>query len=146
MLFRSTCEYLLVVTNKKTAKRIRVSELDNMSRAKKGSLLIKKVKSGPYLILKCFFIDTQSQVKLKIDGEFKEIKVVDIPIMDFASTGSAISKSDIVDVVLGQSVVECKIDENETVEEIEVLDISEGQQKKVDRELTIDDFIEDFKL
>lgn len=146
VLSNDTCEYLLVVTNKKTAKRIRVSELDNMSRAKKGSLLIKKVKSGPYLILKCFFIDTQSQVKLKIDGEFKEIKVVDIPIMDFASTGSAISKSDIVDVVLGQSVVECKIDENETVEEIEVLDISEGQQKKVDRELTIDDFIEDFKL
>lgn len=146
VLSNDTCEYLLVVTNKKTAKRIRVSELDNMSRAKKGSLLIKKVKSGPYLILKCFFIDTQSQVKLKIDGEFKEIKVVDIPIMDFASTGSAISKSDIVDVVLGQSVVECKIDENETVEEIEVLDISEGQPKKVDKELTIDDFIEDFKL
>ena len=78
--------------------------------------------------------------------------------MDLASTGSTISKTAIEDTFKISDLVERKLEEkdnsketNQTEnnnQEIEVLDETDLPKTKSDKteELTIDDFIEDFKL
>ncbi len=138
-------DYLAIFTNKNTTKRIKISDLDTMSRGKKGSTLIKKVKSNPYLIFKVAPVSIHDLVNVKIDGEFRELKVTDIPIMDLASTGSTVSKKVIEDYLIVSDLKEVKIDENEEIIKPEptkeVIDdgVIEGQ-------VSIDDFVEDFKL
>ena len=58
----STHEYLTLITNNKTAKRIKISELETHNRAKKGSSLIKKVKSFDYQITKCLLTTARDEV------------------------------------------------------------------------------------
>ena len=151
-------EYLSIFTNKNTSKRIKISDLEEMTRAKKGSTLIKKVKSTNYEITNVIPVNIHDVVSLKTDGDFKEVKATEIPIMDLASTGSTISKTTIEDTFKISDLVERKLEEkdnsketNQTEnnnQEIEVLDETDLPKAKSDKteELTIDDFIEDFKL
>ena len=96
----STHEYLTLITNNKTAKRIKISELETHNRAKKGSSLIKKVKSFDYQITKCLLTTARDEVCIKADSEIKILKNSEIPIMDMKSTGSNISKYNIDDAFL----------------------------------------------
>ena len=144
-------EYITVFTNKNTSKRIKISELDQMTRAKKGSTLIKKVKSTNYKITNAISVNNRDVVSLKTDGEFKEIKTTELPIMDLSSTGSTICKTKIEETFKVAELVERKIELNQNAtpkkeevkreEEIELPALKEENQ-----ELTIDDFIDDFKL
>ena len=148
-------EYITVFTNKNTSKRIKISELDTMTRAKKGSTLIKKVKSTNYKITNAISVNNRDVVSIKTDGDFKEIKTTELPIMDLSSTGSTISKTTIEESFKVAELVERKIELNviegqklkpkdeptNEVEEIELLKTKEENQ-----ELTIDDFLDDFKL
>ena len=144
-------EYIIVFTNKNTSKRIKISELDQMTRAKKGSTLIKKVKSTNYKITNAISVNNRDVVSLKTDGEFKEIKTTELPIMDLSSTGSTICKTKIEETFKVAELVERKIELNQNAtpkkeevkreEEIELPALKEENQ-----ELTIDDFIDDFKL
>ena len=129
-----------------------------MTRAKKGSTLIKKVKSTNYEITNVIPVNIHDVVSLKTDGDFKEVKATEIPIMDLASTGSTISKTTIEDTFKISDLVERKLEEKDNSketnqiennnQEIEVLDETDLPKTKSDKteELTIDDFIEDFKL
>lgn len=141
-------EYIAVFTNKNTSKRIKISELGEMARAKKGSTLIKKVKSTVYEITNAISVNNRDMISIKIDGEFKDIKSTELPIMDLASTGSVVSKNNIEDTFKIAELVERKLElnENNSTEPEKV--VEEKVQKKVEdvEELTIDDFIEDFKL
>ena len=110
-----------------------------MSRGKKGSTLIKKVKSTNYEIKNVFPVSIHDILGLKIDGEFKGIKITEIPIMDLASTGSTLSKKTIDDTFIVSELKEIKINENEVITRPE-------PPTDNSQELTIDDFIEDFKL
>ena len=144
-------EYITVFTNKNTSKRIKISELDQMSRAKKGSTLIKKVKSTNYKVTNAISVNNRDIVSLKTDGEFKEIKTTELPIMDLSSTGSTICKTPVEETFKVAELVERKIELNQSAtpkkeeikkeEEIELPALKEENQ-----ELTIDDFIDDFKL
>ena len=148
-------EYITVFTNKNTSKRIKISELDTMTRAKKGSTLIKKVKSTNYKITNAISVNNRDVVSIKTDGDFKEIKTTELPIMDLSSTGSTISKTTIEESFKVAELVERKIELNVTegqklkpkdeptneVEEIEL-----PKTKEENQELTIDDFLDDFKL
>lgn len=138
-------EYLNVFTNKNTTKRLKVSELETHSRAKKGSTLIKKVKSTPYNITNALPINAHSTIGIKIDGEVSLIKAADVPIMDLASTGSSISKHKVEDSFILPILQEIKIDQNEKVVR-PVNEESNTPEKTEFKELTIDDFVEDFKL
>ena len=128
-------EYLTIITDRKTAKRIKLSELNSLSRAKRGSTLIKKVKSTPYNIIKAFITNKNDIIGL-VSDEITDIKNTDIPIMDEVSTGSTITKENIKDVFKETNMVEV----NE--ENIELPKKKEEEFK----EMTIDDFINDFKL
>ncbi len=149
-------EYITIFTNKNTSKRIKLSELDTMTRAKKGSTLIKKVKSTNYKITNAISVNNRDIVSLKTDGEFKEIRTTELPIMDLSSTGSSISKTAIEETFKVAELVERKIELNVT-EETKKLEVEEKQPeiteeielpktKEETQELTIEDFIDDFKL
>ena len=145
-------EYIIVFTNKNTSKRIKISELDQMTRAKKGSTLIKKVKSTNYKITNAISVNNRDVVSLKTDGEFKEIKTTELPIMDLSSTGSSICKTKIEETFKVAELVERKIELNQvsTPKKDEVKkeepEIELPTLKEEKKELTIDDFIDDFKL
>ncbi len=145
-------EYITIFTNKNTSKRIKISELDQMSRAKKGSTLIKKVKSTNYKVINAISVNNRDIVSLKTDGEFKEIKTTELPIMDLSSTGSSICKTKIEETFKVAELVERKIELNQSStqkkEEVkkEEPEIELPTLKEEKKELTIDDFIDDFKL
>ncbi len=137
-------DYLGIITDKHTAKRIKTNELERASRALKGSSLIKRVKSKPYFISNAFALDIKNIIGLKVNGEIKGIKASDIPIMDMASTGSTITKQNLEDTFVATELLEKKLDENNSKEE------QKAEEKNITNEeieeLTIDDFINDFKL
>ncbi len=138
-------DYLGIVTDKNTAKRIKISDLDKASRALKGSSLIKRVKSKPYFITNVFAIDAKNIIGLKVDGEIKGIKAADIPIMDMASTGSTITKQNLEDTFIATDLVEKKLDENSSIKNETPVVVTSEEKEEIE-ELTIDDFINDFKL
>ena len=145
-------EYITVFTNKNTSKRIKISELDQMSRAKKGSTLIKKVKSTNYKVTNAISVNNRDVVSLKTDGEFKEIKTTELPIMDLSSTGSSICKTPIEESFKVAELVERKIEltqgttPKKEVEKTEEPEMELPALKEETQEMTIDDFIDDFKL
>ena len=141
-------EYISIFTNKNTAKRIKIADLENMSRAKKGSPLIKKVKSTNYEVVNAISVNPHDTISIKTDGEFKEIKVSELPIMDLASTGSTISKTFIEDSFKVAEVVERKLEltENDSKNMVEESATKEANHQEEAQEMTIDDFIDDFKL
>ncbi len=89
-------EYITVFTNKNTAKRVKVAELEETGRAKRGNALIKKVKSAPYEITNVLAASSKTDMTLITDDGKKELKNSEIPIMDLQSTGSTISKKEIL--------------------------------------------------
>lgn len=127
-------DYLDIITNQKTAKRIKREDILETGRAKRGNTLMKKVKSVDYQILNVIPMNSRDVLVLKSDSEFRMIKNSEIAIMDISSTGSNISKY-MIDAAFR------KIDLYESAkvdEETETLDSP--------KELTIDDFLDDFKL
>lgn len=88
----STDEYIAVFTDNKTAKRVKLSEIETSGRAKRGGTILKKLKSTVYLAEAVHLCDAKTIFNLKYSDEVVEIKASDIPIMDASSTGSSISK------------------------------------------------------
>ena len=131
-------EYIDIFTNQKTAKRVKLSELNMLSRAKRGTTLIKKVKSTNYEIIKAFSTSTKDIIGIKSKEDIYLVKNSDIPIMDKESTGSVILKQTISDVFISQELDIIKD------EDIELPKIKKEEEKI--QELTIDDFLNDFKL
>ena len=131
-------EYIDIFTNQKTAKRVKLSELNMLSRAKRGTTLIKKVKSTNYEIIKAFSTSTKDIIGIKSKDDIYLVKNSDIPIMDKESTGSVILKQTISDVFISQELDIIKD------EDIELPKVKKEEEKI--QELTIDDFLNDFKL
>ncbi|HOZ89192.1 MAG TPA: DNA gyrase C-terminal beta-propeller domain-containing protein, partial [Bacilli bacterium] len=128
---------ITIFTNNKTAKRIHVNELSMMSRAKKGSLILKKVKSVNYQIIKVLKTDSKTIFKLKKDEQFTELKASEIPLMDALSTGSIITKHKIDDVLIDWELTSY------------IKQTPSEKPKITEKEpelMTIDDFIDDFRL
>lgn len=136
LTFSDNDEYLTIFTNRNTAKRIKLSDLNSLSRAKRGSTLIKKVKSTPYEILNAFITNKNDNIGIMTD-EINIIKCTDISIMDEVSTGSTITKETIKQVFKSNGLVE--ISE-------EVIELPKKKVENEPKEMTIDDFINDFKL
>ena len=139
--------YLVVITQNGTGKRIKLNEFESTSRARKGVLIVRDVKTNPYHILKTF-IDCK---KLGIiTNEINYIKPTELPIIDRYSTGTVISKKGITDcfeqIELSKETnlkEEKEIIEEEIIEE-EIIDISLDEvDEKI---LTIDDFLDDFEI
>ena len=149
---KDTDEYINIATNNKTAKRVKLLELATMSRAKKGSLIMKKVKTQNYFIIDAFTSESRDDICLKSDSEIREIKNSDIPIMDTLSTGSLISKYMIEKVFIKANLIKQKdveIGKEESIDNEDVIITDEpimtNDNPEV-KEFTLDDFIDDFKI
>ena len=136
----SNSEYLTVITDKKTGKRIKISEFEKLSRARKGILMVRDVKTNPYKILKTFIVG-KTVLTLKLNNDFIDLKTTEFPITDRYSTGSTISKININNVF--EKVKLEKDKKEEIIEDVK----EEISLEQIDEKImTIDDFLDDFKL
>jgi len=137
----NTEEYITVITKNGTGKRIKLSDFDKLSRARKGVLLIRDVKTNPYKVLKTFISDNKN-IGYIVNNEINYLKTTELPIVDRYSTGTVISKKKIDDAFLVQELYSKK-ESNKKVEE-EIIDINlENVDKRI---MTIDDFLGDLEL
>ena len=146
-IFSGDDQFVCVITEKSTGKRVRMSEFERTSRGRKGIQLIRDVKTNPYRILKTFVSD-KCDFTIKVGNDLDVIKSTSLPIMDRYSTGSNIVKGNISDVIECVSLVDSDVVSSNVVsepeEEIETLDI---KLDEIDEQiLTIDDFLDDFKV
>ncbi|MGM9834192.1 MAG: DNA topoisomerase IV subunit A [Bacilli bacterium] len=137
-------DYINIFTNNKTAKRIKISDLELSNRSKRGSTLMKKVKSFDYQVLSAYDASAKDIICIKADSEIREEKNSEIPIMDLASTGSNISKYNIDKSFVRTEMVSYLKKKTSKEEQEEIKD--KTTEKVEPQELTIDDFIDDFKL
>lgn len=133
-------EYLNIFTNYKTGKRIKLNELTISNRAKKGSMLYKKVKTKDYKVNFAYLTTSKDINIIKLDNDISELKNSEIPIMDLISTGSQITKKN-VDVWALKPIEVNLINKSVEIEE------DKKEEKKENTQLSFDTFnIEDFKI
>ncbi len=131
-------EFLAVITTKGTGKRVKLSEFEKTSRARKGIQMIRDVKTNPYYILRAFALSHKPMIGLKAQNDITEIKVTELPIADRYSTGTAITKQKLDDAYV---VADLKEFEEEEEEEPEV-----SLSSVDERIMTIDDFLDNFDI
>ena len=136
-------EYLNIYTNFKTIKRLKLSDISSISRAKKGNMLFKKVKTKDYKINFAYLTETKDINLYRIDTDFHELKNSEIPIMDLASTGSSV-KYNYDLFTLKKELIDLTKDTPEEPKE-EVLEINQKPSKK-EEQLSFASFIDDFKI
>ena len=134
-------EFLTVITDKGTGKRVRLEEFPESTRARRGLQVIREVKNNPYKVINSYTTTNKENIGLK-NNEIIEIKVTELPITDRYSTGTAITKHKIHDSFLVQEIKTKKEvkEEQEVVEEIpkkEQVDLNDIDN----RLMTIDDFL-----
>ena len=131
----NNAHYIAIVTDKNTAKRIKIEEFEPTSRARKGIQVVRDVKTNPYHIINSFVIKNKVDLGI-VTSDINYLKITDLPICDRYQTGSTISKENIEKVFIKQTL--------EKEEEPEEIDVS---LDKVDEQImTIDDFLDDFKI
>lgn len=152
-------EYITIFTDKNTAKRIKLEEIDYSKRSLKGDNILHSPKSKKYKITECYAGSSKTNYGL-IREETETIKSSEINIMDKSSTGSTISKKDLTDVFkearlkviddvkLENSEVsnEEKDNSNESVKEEKVSKKEDKPKKEVYETLTMSDFFDEFKI
>lgn len=89
-------EFLLLITDKGTGKRVKISEFEKSGRAHRGLLLLREVKTNPYHTIKTFITSSKEHIGIKTP-DINLLKVSEFPIMDRYSTGSTISKHTVYD-------------------------------------------------
>ena len=140
----TTDEFIAIITEKGTGKRVRLQEFELSTRARRGLLLLREVKSNPYRILKTFISDNRSFIGLK-NGDISTIKITELSIADRYSTGTQVSKHALTDAFVVANLMSNKRIENEeeTVEQEEVIPKKEqiSLAEIDDRLMTIDDFL-----
>ena len=127
-------EYISIFTNRNTAKRLKVEDINLLTRAKKGSIVIKSPKSKTYNLFRVFNTSSKSIFGI-ITDEIGYVKSSDINIMDNQSTGSAFTKKSVNDIFVvtkytditkndkGDSDIDETIDNNEQTDETKQVEI-----------------------
>ena len=128
-------EYLTIITSKDTVKRVKLSEFELSTRARRGLVMIRDVKTNPYRIIKTFIVSNKSFLGIKTSSEIKTIKVTEAPILDRYSTGSNIGIKKIIDAFKLANMEEEASDEPEKID-LKTID---------ERIMTIDDFLDNIK-
>lgn len=143
-------DYLTIVTDKNTAKRIKVSDIDLTSRAKKGSLILKTPKSKNYKIVSVLGTNSKDEIGFLVDEEIKYLKSSEISIMDKLSVGSTISIKNATKSFVKAKLKDTKnlkSTEEEVDEQEEIIEEKEDiVEEKVIENMTMSDFFSDFKI
>ena len=135
-------EFLIVLTDHNTGKRIRLSEFELSTRTRKGLLVIREIKTNPYKVIRSFITDSKAHLGLK-GSNITEIKVTELPISDRYSTGKEIIKNNIDDVFIYTDLI--KKENLNSVDNDKETPVPKkyriNLQEIDDRLLTIDDFL-----
>jgi topoisomerase-4 subunit A len=110
-------DYVTVITKKNTAKRIKLDEFEKTSRARRGLLIVREVKTNPYYIRKVLITASKKQLVIRTDEE-QLTKITSFPIANRYSTGSLITKEKINNIYLKQTL-------REPIFEIEEINLEE---------------------
>ena len=143
--FNETAEYALFITDKGTGKRVKISEFDLMTRARKGLLAIRDVKTNPYKLIYASVINHKKEIGILTD-EITYHKSSEFPICDRYQTGSNITKDKIKKVFTSVDLITSKELESFAQEKPKEEKLEENiSLDKIDKQiLTIDDFLDDF--
>ena len=138
-------EYITLFTDKNTAKRIKLTDIEKTTRAKKGSIVLKSPKTKKYDIIKAYPTSSKSIFGI-IDGDIGYIKSSDINIMDIASTGTTYTKKNVDNVFQVSKIIDITNEKDmPKKEKVEIIEEPEEKPKK-EKQLTMSDFFEEFKL
>ena len=132
--FNQNDMFVSIFTDKGNAKRIKLNEFELATRATRGLLSIKPVKSNPNKIVKALISNSKSKFLIK-SNSIEEIKASDIPISDRYSIGSKLFKK-ITDVEL-EVELEKPIDEEKIEKEVVEFNLEDIDEQLI----TIEDFI-----
>ncbi|MCI6350266.1 MAG: DNA topoisomerase IV subunit A [Tenericutes bacterium] len=152
-------EYITIFTDKNTAKRVKLDEIDFSKRSLKGDNILHSPKSKKYNIVKTYAGTSKTNYGL-IDGTGELIKSSDINIMDKSSTGSTLSKKNIEGVfkearlkVIDDVPVETMVKEESEKhleapikEEVQEVKKEEKKKPEVIETMTMSDFFDEFKI
>ena len=130
---KDTQKTLAVFTDKGTGKRIKLSDFEKSSRARRGLLLLREVKTNPYHVIKTLLVESRDKIGIQ-SGEIDWIKASDLPITDRYSTGSTIKKKGLNNVFYEITLLEEKEEQIPFKEKVSLEDIDQ-------RLMTIDDFL-----
>jgi len=120
--------FVVILTDKGTAKRVKIDEFDITSRARKGVYVIRDVKSNPYHIINMFVTDSKAVIGI-ITDEITYHKVMEFRLCDRYQSGGQITKENIEN-----SFIKFEIKDEEVSSDIPL--------EKIDEQiLTIDDFL-----
>ena len=143
-VFDKDSEYITLFTDKNTAKRVKLSELEKSSRARKGLLLVRLIKTNPHKLISAYITNSKDKIGMMNLKGIEILKNSEITIADRYSVGSTISKVRVITTFITKEL-ENKDDKKEV--EIVVEEKKEVSLKEIDEEiLTIDDFLDDFKI
>ena len=134
-IFDKTLEYVTIFTDNKTAKRVKLEDFEKSTRARRGLLILREVKTNPYNIKNVFITNTKALFGLRFNDYIETIKNTDLPILDRYKTGTTISKEKYIDVFEIQKLIS-KEKTEENKEEVERTVIKEPTQISL---LEIDD-------
>ena len=129
----SSNEYLAVITDKGTGKRVKLKDFEKSTRARRGLMIIRDVKTNPYHVIKALMPTNKDHIGLK-NGEVNIIKATELPITDRYSTGSTINKKGLTDAFLYKVLGQSTNDDTPKKDQISLEDIDK-------RLMTIDDFL-----
>jgi len=142
IIFNKDEEYITILTDKGTGKRLKLSEIEKTSRAKRGTLLMKVIKTNPSKIVKTYITNSKNDILIVTDNEIKEVKINQIPIMDRSSNGSYVVK----DKINSSDIIAFLTDKKEQVKEEIRIDKKETNLEEIDSKImTIDDLLKDIE-
>ena len=138
--FSKDDEYLTVFTDKGTAKRIKLLEIEKQSRAKRGIMILREVKSNPHNVIKTFITRNKSNFGIKTEGKIEYIKSAIIPISDRYKTGAGLTKDKVLDVFELQNISKEEDIKEEVIVENEIKEVKKEPKQisllEIDDELS----------
>ena len=139
-------EFISIITTNGTGKRVRLNEFPISTRARRGLLVLREVKTNPYRILKTFITDNRNHLGIR-NGDINIIKVTELSIADRYSTGSQLSKKELNDAFIVSELKkkeDLKLIEESNEEKIESIPKKDkiSLEEIDDRLMTIDDFLD----
>ena len=151
-IFDKNKEYVTIFTNNRTAKMVRLEEFEKSSRARRGLLLLREVKTNPYKVIKTFIVDNRDYFGFRIGNSISNLKNTEITIADRYKTGSTIFKEDIDDIFVIKSLEEDISVNSDNLDEENEIEILESNKEEIkphqvslleidDRLREIDDFL-----
>ena len=128
-------DYLAILTDKGTGKRVKLKDFEKSSRARRGLMTIRDVKTNPYHVIKALIPTNKDHIGIK-NGEITLIKPTELPIADRYSTGSTINKKGLTNAFLYKTLEKSTEKEDTTPKKDQV------SLEDIDKRLmTIDDFL-----